>query len=285
MAAKSEVPDLAVDDLRRRARRRLVGAVVVALAAAVTLPMLLESDPRPLGDDVSIQIPPIDNSKFVTPLSPAPAPDKGPPARPVADAKSDIRPAPAVADPTPAATPPPPKRGLVEAEQRVLGQTPSKPGTPAPPSAKSSQATETNSMPATEAARGAAETVAPVTTPPAAAVGQSVATADAAAPDGTKAMDAGVASAKPTSPTSAKANATGAFQVQLAAFTDAKLASDLAKKVSTAGFPAHTEDVPTQQGSVHRVRVGPYATRSAADTAMSKLKAIGFDSAQVVATK
>ena len=35
----------AVDDLKRRGRRRLVGAIVLALAAAVVLPMLLESDP------------------------------------------------------------------------------------------------------------------------------------------------------------------------------------------------------------------------------------------------
>src|ERR1700730_6994685 len=62
-------PDPAVEELKRRARRRLVGAIVLALAAAVILPLLLESDPKPLGDDVSIQIPPIDSGKFITPLS------------------------------------------------------------------------------------------------------------------------------------------------------------------------------------------------------------------------
>ncbi len=50
--------DLAVDELKRRARRRLVGAIVLALAAAVILPLLLEKEPKPLGDDVSVQIPP-----------------------------------------------------------------------------------------------------------------------------------------------------------------------------------------------------------------------------------
>ena len=70
MSTRSEAPDLAVDELKRRARRRLVGAIVLALAAAVLLPLLLESEPKPLGDDVSIQIPPIDNGKFVNPLSP-----------------------------------------------------------------------------------------------------------------------------------------------------------------------------------------------------------------------
>ena len=54
---------------RRRARRRLIGAIVLALAAAVVRPMLLESDPKPLGEDVSVKIPPQDNDKFVNRLS------------------------------------------------------------------------------------------------------------------------------------------------------------------------------------------------------------------------
>ncbi len=57
-----------LDELRRRARRRLVGAVVLALAAAVLVPMLLESDPKPLGEDVSVKIPPVDDGKFVSKL-------------------------------------------------------------------------------------------------------------------------------------------------------------------------------------------------------------------------
>ena len=55
-----------LDELRRRARRRLIGAVVLALAAAVLVPMLLETDPKPLGEDVSVKIPPVDEGKFVS---------------------------------------------------------------------------------------------------------------------------------------------------------------------------------------------------------------------------
>src|SRR5215472_16360215 len=79
MANRSDPSDPAVDELRRRARRRLVGAIVLALAAAVLLPLLLETEPKPLGDDVSIQIPPLDSGKFVNPLSrdkPVPPPVK-----------------------------------------------------------------------------------------------------------------------------------------------------------------------------------------------------------------
>ncbi|MCC2970592.1 SPOR domain-containing protein [Massilia sp. IC2-476] len=42
---------------KKRARRRLVGAIALALAAAVGLPMLLDSEPKPLGTDIAINIP------------------------------------------------------------------------------------------------------------------------------------------------------------------------------------------------------------------------------------
>lgn len=113
MATRPEIADPAVDELKRRARRRLVGAVVLALAAAVVLPMLLESDPKPLGNDVSIQIPPIDQGKFVTPLSPD-KPDKGAGTKAGTEAQSG-------AAPTRADTAP--NRSLTASEQRVLGQT------------------------------------------------------------------------------------------------------------------------------------------------------------------
>jgi DedD protein len=109
MATRPEIADPAVDELKRRARRRLVGAVVLALAAAVMLPMLLESDPKPLGNDVSIQIPPIDQGKFVTPLPPDKSEAKPAPAAPQASGDAS------------AST----QRALTAAEQRVLGQTPS----------------------------------------------------------------------------------------------------------------------------------------------------------------
>src|SRR5262245_685530 len=65
----ADLPDINVDELRRRARRRLVGAIVLALAAAVIVPMLLESDPKPLGESVAVKIPPVDEGKFVNRLN------------------------------------------------------------------------------------------------------------------------------------------------------------------------------------------------------------------------
>jgi DedD protein len=61
---------------KKRARRRLVGAIALALAAAVGLPMLLDSQPKPLAGDIAIQIPPKDKA---APL-PVPAEPSGGPA-------------------------------------------------------------------------------------------------------------------------------------------------------------------------------------------------------------
>src|SRR4051794_13842471 len=42
---------------KKRARRRLVGALALVLAAVIGLPMILDSEPKPLADDIAIQIP------------------------------------------------------------------------------------------------------------------------------------------------------------------------------------------------------------------------------------
>ena len=107
-----------LDELRRRARRRLIGAVVLALAAAVLVPMLLESDPKPLGEDVSVKIPPVDEGKFVSKLGDQPraggatttqSAPRSPDASTVASAKDAGASTPKPVAEPPAIKPPPPK--------------------------------------------------------------------------------------------------------------------------------------------------------------------------------
>ena len=45
--------------LKKRARRRLVGAIALVLLVVVFLPMLLDSEPKPLNQDIAIIIPPL----------------------------------------------------------------------------------------------------------------------------------------------------------------------------------------------------------------------------------
>lgn len=42
---------------KKRARRRLVGAIALALGVAIGLPMVLDSEPKPLASDIDIRIP------------------------------------------------------------------------------------------------------------------------------------------------------------------------------------------------------------------------------------
>jgi DedD protein len=58
-----------VETLKRRGRRRLVGAVAVVLAAVIVLPMVFDPEPRGTAPSVSVRIPGEDETPF-TPKSP-----------------------------------------------------------------------------------------------------------------------------------------------------------------------------------------------------------------------
>lgn len=255
MANRSEAPDLAVDELRRRARRRLIGAIILALAAAVLLPLLLENEPKPLGDDVSIQIPPIDNEKFINPLSSGRAQDpkaKGS----IAMGKNGVSAVPPAADaPT---MPPAAGSKSSEAEQPASGTYNSSAPAVTPPVAAPETKPAAGMTGATE-----------VKSAPAAQTPQSESTLDSKT-----AADAKAAAAMAKTDT-AKSGA--AFVVQVAAFSDRYGARSLVAKLKRDGFPGYTEAVTTDKGTLHRVRVGPYASREAAATAQAKLKAAGFN--------
>ena len=66
--------------LRKRARRRLVGAIALVTIVAVFLPMVLDHEPKPVSQDVSIKIPSPDAGVFtskIVPVAPAkPAAEK-----------------------------------------------------------------------------------------------------------------------------------------------------------------------------------------------------------------
>lgn len=48
--------------LKRRARRRLIGAIVLVVAIIVVLPMMLDSEPGPVSQDITVRIPSPDSS-------------------------------------------------------------------------------------------------------------------------------------------------------------------------------------------------------------------------------
>lgn len=186
--------------LKKRARRRLVGAIALVLLVVVFLPMFLDSEPRPLNQDIAITIPPIPapETSASTPASPAPIagmPNALPPT-PEPSAATPVEPA--QSEPPAGATP---KAEFPAAEPR-----------PAP---KPVQKPETRPAPAASA---------------------------------------------------------DAYVVQLGAFSNSANARALQKKLQENKFKAYTELVKSSGGDRTRVRVGPYASREAADRARDQLK-------------
>jgi DedD protein len=61
--------------LRKRARRRLIGAIVLVAVVAAILPMVLDSEPKPTSQEINIQIPSPDaKGSFTSKVVPVPAP-------------------------------------------------------------------------------------------------------------------------------------------------------------------------------------------------------------------
>jgi len=74
-----------VDALKRRARRRLVGAVALVLLAVIVLPMVFDPEPRHIAPPVSVRIPGEDESTF----KPKAAPSQRPAEKPAPQAKAE----------------------------------------------------------------------------------------------------------------------------------------------------------------------------------------------------
>ena len=113
-----------VDTLKRRGRRRLVGAVALVLLAVIVLPMVFDPEPRRPAPPVSVRIPGEDDTAFAPKLAPAPkaAPEKKaePPKPP--EKKSDVAEKPAA----------PPEKKAEPAEKKAEP--------PAPPPAEQARA-------------------------------------------------------------------------------------------------------------------------------------------------
>ncbi len=271
----ADVPDINLDELRRRARRRLVGAIVLALAAAVIVPMLLESDPKPLGDDVSVRIPPEDSGKFVNRLSDKSAKTKASDET----AKSEAPKEPAKAEP---AKMEPAKVEPAKVEPAKVEPAKVEPAKVEPSKVEPAPAVEKApaTVPSTTTPPPAESPSAPSNVP---APKKSIAQAEqkmlgAAGKSGTSApvhvaTQAPAANVAPAASTEASKEG---YAVQLAAFADDKGANALANKLKRAAYPAYTEPLSTSRGTLWRVRVGPYPSRDAAVEVRDKLKGEGF---------
>jgi len=241
-SAKRDEPVDPVLPEKKRARRRLVGAIALVLAAVIGLPMILDSEPKPLSDNIAIQIPSRDG------VAPLPA------AKPAATKHAEA-----------AAT------DALEANEEIV--QPSKPAVaPAAPAAAPSAASKAPAADKPEAdskphAAAKTETIEPKpsATPP------SRADADAA-------RARAILEGKTSAAASAQAKSSGKVAVQVAALATEDKVRELQKKLQGAGLKSYTQKVATQSGGhVIRVRVGPFANDAEAEKARAKLIKIGLN--------
>lgn len=83
--------------LQRRARRRLVGAIALVVFVVIALPIVFDREPRPITQDLVIEIPSQDSGKFNPRMAPPGAPSTQPSKAPAA---------PKAKEPSPEATKP-----------------------------------------------------------------------------------------------------------------------------------------------------------------------------------
>ena len=208
--------------LRRRARRRLIGAIALVTLIAVVLPWLLEGEPRRSDQEIAIQIPSTDSGPFGSRALPGKEPRSGKPA-PAPEASSPAQ-AESVARTAPGET------GALQAEQENVLAPPVAQSAPAkekPPVAKDVKAPP-------EARKKAAEKSDPI-------------------PEGKQ------------------------FVVQIAALADVAKVESVQQALAAKGIKSYTEVVKTSTGEVTRVRIGPFASREAAEQERARLKALGYD--------
>ena len=250
--------------LKKRARRRLIGAVVLVTTVALVLPMVLDSEPRPANPSISIQIPAQDAgiiAKPPAPLKPSDPSGATPPPVPKTGEKSDSL---AAAKPeAQAGTKSEAKpEAKAKAEAKPKPEPVAKTEAPPPPESKAAaQSAGKSAGPAAEARSADSQ----VAAPPAAKAESKTAKPEAAKPDPAKSKDAD------------KAKPAGSYVLQVAALADAAKAKELQAKLAGAGLKAYTEQVQTAKGPVTRVRVGPYASREAAEKVRPQLQKLQLD--------
>lgn len=233
---------------KKRARRRLVGAVALVLAAVIVLPMVLDSEPKPLAEDISIQIPSKD--------APAVRRSSGrsEPVRPGIPASAGLDKDEEIIEPgTATATPTTQQKST--ATVSTESSKPSKPELRQNPAPKLEENVTVQPIPARKPEASDRAKAIPEA--------RTLAKVDAATASG---------EAKPNS-----------YLVQIAALASQDKVNELQKKLKSAGIKSHTQKVATSSGERIRVRVGPFANKDEADSMRAKLGKLGLNGTLVPA--
>lgn len=260
---------------KKRARRRLIGSAALVLALIIALPMVLDTEPKPLSTDIAIQIPARDAPESRQPLR-----------RPAAGSSLGL---PGELDPT---------EEIIE-----LPSTPSR----APLHASASPAQQAGAkqrpeQPAVQPAKPSIDRVSlkPIAQPEPALGRDKASPAESAAAKTDNADDARADRKRETARAVAdkkvektekqeKAEKNDKQQkqdaleradrivLQVAALGSLDKAAELQTRLTAAGVRSFTQKVSTGSGERIRVRVGPYSSQVEADKARAKLAALGLN--------
>jgi DedD protein len=258
-----------VEAMRQKAKFRLIGSIVLVLAAVIGFPMLFDSQPRTVPVDIPIDIP--DKAK-VAPLPNLPG------VRAPTNAPSAPAPAATVED----------KASLSGKEEIISsGQTTGKPAASASkPAAMAAPEPINTPSGADDAAAKATAKAKQAEADKARKTAEEAKAAKAKAAEAEKAkkaleasrakalLDDQAAQAQPAEPKPAASAQAGRFVVQFGAFTDVAKSREVRQKVEKAGLKTYSQVAKTTDGERIRVRVGPFASRAEAEKAAAKIKAL-----------
>ncbi|MGE8688499.1 MAG: SPOR domain-containing protein [Achromobacter sp.] len=235
-------------ELRGRARRRLAGAIALVLAAVIILPMVLDSQPVPVADNIPIKVP-----ERNTPFQPQVS-------EPQVAAPETPAPAAAPTEPSSVPTPPP-----ITSVPAPIAAAPAQP--PASQPAAPPAATPKPAAPAPKPEPKPA-------TPP---------KPDTRSDDGARALALLEGRAAPAAP-APKPAAKGNFVLQIAAYTTSEDAQSRRSKLHQAGVTnAFVEQATIGGKQQYRLRVGPFPSREAAQAAQARLRTLGYDNGFIAA--
>lgn len=282
-ASKSNSPVDPVLPEKKRARRRLIGAVALVLAMIIGLPMLLDSEPKPVNDDIAIQIPSKDKPGALPAATPnAAAASAGASVSmtaPAASASAAVAPAASLGQQEQIINLPPPAASA----GKPAVPNPATPVRMPPPATANTANTAASATPATAAAPKprAKDEVKPEAKPESKPEAKPEAkVADAKPQVKLEHNDARAEAILEGKDNGAKADAEkkpGKFIVQVAALSSQEKVDELLGKLNEAGIKAHVQKVATDSGErVMRVRVGPFASKEEAESARAKLSKIGL---------
>jgi DedD protein len=263
---------------KKRARRRLVGAIMLALLVAVGLPMLLDSEPKPLSSDIDIKIPSKDK-----PSARAAEPAAQAPAAAALDSKEElvddsVKPA-AKSAPAPAAAAVAPVVAAVDTSKQeadARAKADAKAEALAKAKAEHEQKEQERKLADAkaeaklkadkqEAERKLAEAkAAKAAEKPVEKPAEKVAEKPAAKSEDARAL--AILEGKPA--TAEK------FVLQVAALSDQAKADELRAKLKNAGISSFTQKTPS---GITRVRVGPFSSKEEAEKVKAKLSSMGLE--------